>query len=366
VENLELRVRRQYLAGGRIASVARKSVAVLRNILKNTRRVEEGILVFSPFLMPVNRPKFLVQLNVKLLVRSVRRLIQRLGLNDPIIWVYLPSPLVARLLSRLPYRVLVYDCASNFQANPLAEEGFELSEPEIMSRANVIFVDSRGRCAEMESTNPNVVFAPNGVDFSLFDRARTQKTEVPADISSVDRPIVGYTGTLHYWVDCALIEYLAERHPEWSIVLVGPVDALTDTSRIVDKPNVHLLGAKAHGEIPQYVKQFDVAVIPYRVHEFTRYVNPTKLHEYLALGRPVVATRLPELEPFRNLVRIAGNHEEFVQHVEELIGKGSDRDELSRVRVAEQNSWDSIVSRMAREVGRHLPVGGNGGRGRCS
>ena len=51
-------------------------------------------------------------------------------------------------------------------------------------------------------------------------------------------------------------------------------------------------------KLPGYVAGFDVCTIPFQRTPLTEATNPVKLYEYLATGKPIVARRLPELEPF--------------------------------------------------------------------
>jgi glycosyltransferase involved in cell wall biosynthesis len=91
--------------------------------------------------------------------------------------------------------------------------------------------------------------------------------------------------------------------------------------------NVHLVGVKPHEEIPQYIQQFDVCLIPYVLDAFTSSVSPAKLNEYLALGKPVVSSNLPEVEQFNrefgNVVDTAGDGDEFAARIRSALREQS-------------------------------------------
>ena len=93
-----------------------------------------------------------------------------------------------------------------------------------------------------------------------------------------------------------------------SFALVGP--AQTDVSALERCSNVTLFGQRAHPDLPRYVKEFDVGIVPYLLTDYTANVYPTKLNEYLSMGIPVVATDLPEIRRFNrehgNVVEVAG------------------------------------------------------------
>jgi glycosyltransferase involved in cell wall biosynthesis len=171
---------------------------------------------------------------------------------------------------------------------------------------------------------------------------------VPPDIRDLPRPVVGYVGGLHQWVDQRLVCELADAMPDASLALIGPLQ--TDVSALQHKRNVHLLGPRPHAQLPRYIKGFDVGLVPYRLSDYTAHVYPTKLNEYLAMGIPVVTTQLPEVLRFRarhgDVVTIAGEPERFVTAVKEAVRHASDGVER-RLQVARANSWSARIAEMS-------------------
>jgi glycosyltransferase involved in cell wall biosynthesis len=78
-------------------------------------------------------------------------------------------------------------------------------------------------------------------------------------------------------------------------------------------PNVHFLGLKPQGSLPDYLARFDVGLLPFVVSPMTHAVSPLKVFEYLACGVPVAAP------PLRAVVGIPGvvTAEHLVDAVEE-------------------------------------------------
>src|SRR5204863_453098 len=112
--------------------------------------------------------------------------------------------------------------------------------------ADLVFVTSdklRQRAAQFR---PQVHLFPFGVNFKEFERVREEPDQSVADLADVPRPIAGYVGGLHQWVDQDLLVSVAQQLPGVSFVLVGPPQS--DVSRLAACPNVHLMGARPHGE----------------------------------------------------------------------------------------------------------------------
>ena len=94
--------------------------------------------------------------------------------------------------------------------------------------------------------------------------------------------------------------------PSWLRKLVVPID--------LQHPRLHWLGPKPYAELPGCLKGFDVCLIPFVVNELTRRLSPTKTPEYLAGGKPVVSTALPDVrDQYGDIISICDNAESFAK-----------------------------------------------------
>jgi glycosyltransferase involved in cell wall biosynthesis len=159
-------------------------------------------------------------------------------------------------------------------------------------------------------------------------------------------------------VDLALLADVAAQRPDWRIELVGPLSYGLDAdelARLRALPNVHFAGAVPPEQVPAVMAGCDVGLIPYKLNEQTRHVNPLKVYEYLAAGKPVVGTPLPELAQFQPLVRVAGDVDGFVGAVEAALAEGDDPQAVAaRLAAAAANTWDVRVERMVGLIGEAL------------
>ena len=121
--------------------------------------------------------------------------------------------------------------------------------------------------------------------------------------------------------------------------MVGPPDKPVATENI---PNLHFLGVRNYKEMPAYIDNFDVCVIPFMVSELIHCVNPVKLYEYFAFGKPVVATDMPEVGRFAEVCYISRSKEEFLANVEMALAEDNDgqtRKMERRLEIARGNTW---------------------------
>ncbi|MEW6756071.1 MAG: glycosyltransferase, partial [Candidatus Latescibacterota bacterium] len=238
-------------------------------------------------------------------------------------------------IRRLPYRALVYEAIDALASNPKGvSRDYAASEAQILRAADLVIASSQTLHAEKAPHTPRTHWIPSGVADVFFRPA------APApEVMEIPGPRLGFCGTLDHRLDQPLLRDLAQRRPEWSFVLIGPRRSALD--EVLAAPNVHWLDARPHGELPGYLAALDVLFLPYVLDDFTRHVYPAKIHECLALGKPVVATALPSLEPFAEVVRLVGSMEEFESALAAALWEDDPQLRQRRVDLARQNAWET-------------------------
>jgi glycosyltransferase involved in cell wall biosynthesis len=161
-------------------------------------------------------------------------------------------------------------------------------------------------------------------------------------------PVVGYFGSIHEWIDVALIEWLARERPQWTFLLVG--HAAIDVPGLRSLTNVKLVGAQPYVDLPAWAKAFDVAIIPYRHNRQVENANPLKLREYLATGKPIVSVSNPEIDKFARWVRIAEGREAFLAELENALREDSADAATERVAAVADQTWDRRVIDVLKQV----------------
>jgi UDP-galactopyranose mutase len=150
-----------------------------------------------------------------------------------------------------------------------------------------------------------------------------------------------------------LVAALATAHPDWQIVLVGPVVKI-DPATLPRRPNLHYLGQKEYAELPAYLSGWDVCLLPFARNDATKFISPTKTLEYMAAEKPIVSTPIADVaDPYSHIVYLGGTTAEFVEACEQALAS-SQEERAERAahmrRVLARTSWDSTVSARAEEV----------------
>lgn len=313
------------------------------------REEQPKLFVLSPIVVPLPYSRIARVINRALLVRSIRRWMGATGAARPVIWTFLPTPLAHALIGDLDPTLTIYYCVDDFASSSPEAKRVESSEIAMFRGADLVFVTSDKLRARAARYSERVHLFPAGVAYEIFDRIRQSVRQPPGDIASLKRPIVGYVGGLHQWIDQELVAETAARLPDVTFVFVGPVQC--DLSRLEACPNVVLIGQKGHEELPRYVREFDVGIVPYRSSEYTANVYPGKLNEYLAMGIPVVASDLPEIRRFNavhgEMVAIASDPDGLAAAIRAATSGGAPSSPARRIEVAAENSWRSRIDAMS-------------------
>ena len=262
------------------------------------------------------------------------------------LWYY--TPMAIPWTAHLKPIATVYDCMDELSAFQGAPTELKLREQELFRRADLVFTGGYSLFDAKRSLHPNVYAFPSSIDVSHFARARSITTE-PEDQSSLPHPRIGYCGVIDERMDLDLLAGIAQRRPNWQLVMVGPVAKIAH-DLLPRGDNIHYLGMKSYDELPGYMSGWDVAILPFAKNESTRFISPTKTPEYLAAGKPVISTAISDVvRPYgiSGLVHIAETPDDFVSAIEEVLTAGGGNN-LQRVDdFLSQNSWSQTWGRMA-------------------
>ena len=316
---------------------------------KGFRQERENLFVLSPLVLPLPYSRIARWINRAIIVRAIRRWMSALGAGRPLVWTFLPTALALDLIKGIDPELVVYYCIDDFAASSHGARNIRQTEHRLFAQADLVFVTSKRLQERVLQFREQVEVFPFGVNFAPFEAARVSDESGPDDLDGLARPVVGYIGGLHRWVDQELIVGVAQRLSAGTVVLVGP--AQCDVSRLEREPNVRLLGSRTHAQLPGYIKGFDVGIVPYAFSDYTANVYPTKLNEYLAMGIPVVATGIPEIVYFNqrhgDIVAVANDAEGFAAAVERAVHEPAGEHVPERIAVARSNSWDSRLEAMS-------------------
>ena len=266
------------------------------------------------------------------------------GIDDYLIWFY--TPMALALTSKLNSRAVIYDCMDELSAFKNAPRQLVQRENALYQVADLVLTGGPTLYQSKRQRHSNVHCFPSSVDALHFALKPGVASDHPAQ-SDLPHPRLGYCGVIDERVDVPLIAALADAHPEWQVVMVGPVVKIAPES-LPQRSNIHWLGQQSYEDLPQFIAGWDVCLMPFALNDATRFISPTKTLEYMAAGRPSVSTRIRDVaEPYGHVVAIADTPAEFIGACEELLAATPEQ-QVARVlqmqRIVSQTSWDATAT----------------------
>jgi glycosyltransferase involved in cell wall biosynthesis len=210
-----------------------------------------------------------------------------------------------------------------------------------------------------------IVVVPNATrKQNLLPRVPIGPDMLPPDLADLPRPVAGVVGNLAGNMDWELLEQVVDSTPSLSWAFVGPATESAGTlaqhssrSRLLSmRGRVRFTGEKPYGQLRDYARAFDVAVLPYRKVEPTYSGSSTRFYDHLAACRPIVATPnnagLLEKEP---LLHLASDARQMIARLNYLqCLRFRDGYEELRWKVSLGETWEARASLMLTELSKRM------------
>lgn len=332
-----------------IGAFNRSLFSLMKRVLFHTKLARQGIgrqkyeppknvYVLSLKFIPWHNNRLIESMNGWLIQRQVMSAVRKHALPQSFVfWTGNPSRTVSRLIQRFHPVLSIYDNAMRYEELPGASAFIREHEEYTLSKSDIVITDNMFKYDEFRTKHPRVLREPQGVDLQLFDR--TKAWDIPPVLKNMQKPIIGYYGSLQDVFDYKLMEAVMTARPDYQFVAIGPARNTEKLQQLTRHDNFLYVPPVPQSELPQYLQKFDVALIPYQVTEYTVGTFPTKLFEYLSFLKPVVSEPIPEVAQYDQYVYLAKEPAAFADAIDQALRNGpKNKDSLAHF--VQENSWD--------------------------
>jgi teichuronic acid biosynthesis glycosyltransferase TuaH len=306
-------------------------------ITKTHIKLNERLTITRKRVLPKNSLRFIRIVN-DFLLKKYLKLVLKVHDFD-VIWLSHPSQF--RLIPKEYLGKIIYDCMDKydeFSKDKTQLKQFYKIESELIARSDLMLASSKGLLEDLQTKGAsNAHLINNAALFDLFNVDRAV-TACPPEIDQNTKNI-GYFGGIGAWFDTDLLVSLATRLPNVNFVIIGPISEKSVVEKTRSFSNIHLLGTRIFSDIPSYLSQFDVCLLPFQVNELIRYVDPVKVYEYLSAGKPAVVPKYDEILKFSKYVYISDSAESFYQNVLKALSENNEALKDQRIKFASENTW---------------------------
>lgn len=296
---------------------------------------------------------FFNKINNKKIFEYTKKVAAELGFNDAIHLI--DNDIYRSFYSRqiLSPKLSVYYRRDNVQPYAYWKKHAVRLEPRLIEKSNLVVCNSPQLADYAKSFNDNSYDVGQGVDLSAYDPE--MKFSVPQALQAIPQPRIGYIGDINSMrLDADLIYELAKSKPGYSFVMIGNEDKVFAAHALHSLPNVYFTGSIAKQQVPEYMNALDVCLNPQLVNEITIGNYPRKVDEYLALGKPVIATRTHTMELFRDHVYLCNDITDYKNAVEKALLENTPENQQRRITFARSHSWKNNVQQIYNQIEKFL------------
>lgn len=295
-------------------------------------QVSKNLTVYRSHVLPKNSNKVIKTINDKLILKNQ---IKKMLIANEYDAIILTHPDQMNYFESFPSDCkLIYDCMDNYlelidKSDILQTEKklLEISDLQIFSSETLM-----NTVVKRYKVSLNAKVINNAVDVELFSNFEKSNKNLGK--------VIGYVGTISSWFDFDTINFIASKLTDYTIIIVGPID--DELSKKFTVSNIEVLGPKPFYKMPEYIDQFDIAVMPFKINDLIRSVNPVKIYEYLSMGKDIIATDYPETQKFDDLISVYNTKEDFLKQIHDFNDHPTTRKKRNiRIKFAINNNWDN-------------------------
>lgn len=327
----------------------RKGVIQYEEVHNNIVSIHSPLTYPINFLPPGKIYNNLHQRNQEIVLDTIREVIKKYDIKK---FVYLNcfDPFFVPVLPKdFGAKISIYQCVDDMAVSEYTiRHGVRLEE-EAIKKADATTCTSRELHRLKSPLSKNCHIIHNAAETKIFEKAFKEDLPRPKELEGIEGKVIGFIGNMDALrVDYPLIKKIAEKNPDKTLVLVGPVNNTEIASLEIDKmSNVIMPGPKNITELAPYLRAFDCAIIPFLCNTLTYSIYPLKINEYLAAGRAVVSTAFSEdIKSFGDHIYLAESHDQFLSNIDKAIAEDTPERALARIAVAESNNWESRVKQV--------------------
>jgi teichuronic acid biosynthesis glycosyltransferase TuaH len=292
------------------------------------------------------------RINNRRLASEIRKATRILGFKDYILFNDNDIFRSFYLKEMLRPKRYIYYSRDNLLAVPYWQKHGKSVEPKHIAKADIGVANSLWLTEYLRQYNSNSYYIGQGCSLSVFNPDIAY--DEPADLKAIPHPRIGYVGAIvSIRIDIQIILEIARSRPDWHIVMVGPEDEFFAASELHNFPNIHFLGRKDLAGLPAYIAHCDVCINPQLVNDMTIGNYPLKIDEYLAMGKPVVATRTVTMKLFEEHTGLADKPGDYVPLIEKALAGNNAALRAKRIAFANQHTWENCIRDLFQAISNH-------------
>lgn len=306
-------------------------------------KFSKNAIIFKPFILfhynLWNKLSFLKWIDILLLKIQLRKFIK----EYKVIYLWIFHPKILILSEKIKHNKLIYDYYDLYEYDINGNFDRKLNDVNeiLIKRSDLVIATSNLLYNRVVNLNNKVIYLNNGVNYHIFSKIEVEKNS----------RTIGYLGNIRDWLDFDLIENTVKVLGDYNFIFIGNVTK--NCKKIFESiktryPNIKHINYLEQDKLEEYVKLFNVGIMPYKRNILIDAIFPNKLFEYFSLGIPVVSTRIKSLEDFGEVIFFADDKDEFANNIKMALHMKTDSLKLKNI--SKENSWDKQTKKLLNKM----------------
>ncbi|MDQ1911634.1 hypothetical protein RAC89_14580 [Paenibacillus sp. GD4] len=307
----------------------KRIISIFKKNNKYVNPKPSNLVVVKPVIFPPNGIIFRL-LNKYIFIPLLIRKIKSLGFNErDIAFIYLPSFTSIELLRQLSPSKVIFDCVANFSDHNEKPKDYDRIISQLMKIVDTVITDSNLLYTQYNNMHHNVHQLHQGVNTEKFKYQEPYINEFRS---------ICFFGAIDDRIDWGYMDILEQNGVK--VDLIGAVKSANIPNRYTIK------GPFKQDELFCEINKYDAFIIPYKLSSFADGIIPAKIFECLAIGKPLLASRLPSLEPYNDVIYLCETPEDFKNAFNNLKNTENEEKRKRRRLIAEMNSVNNSLSHL--------------------
>lgn len=259
-------------------------------------------------------------------------------------------PVYFEKLDLFKYDKLIYEYIDDISLFYFYDEIHKSRHYDLIKKADLTVATATVLYEDALKYSNKVILSENAGDYALFSKTSMYKmNEIIIDkIPKFDK-VIGYYGCLAEWFDYELINKVSQLKPDWLFIFIG-YDFDGSLNKLEDRDNIMYIPPQKYEDLPTYACAFDLQIIPFIINDITKSTSPVKLFEYMAIGKPILTSKLPECQKYKSVI-IYDDESDFIKKATLLMNLSNDDEYYIHLEEdALNNTWDARVNQILTEV----------------
>jgi glycosyltransferase involved in cell wall biosynthesis len=258
--------------------------------------------------------------------------------------------------NNIPFVYYLIDQLHTLLSNPLKRGLAERVEGWNLQSADAVFVINqglKGYAKSMGARESDISVITAGVNFERFNRDLDGQPVRERYGIAQDDTLLLFMGFMYDFSGLKEVAQSLLEAPSthMKLMVVGDGDLYAPLLKMVAHHDagdrIILAGKVPFEEVPRYVAAADICLLPAYRNEIMMNIVPIKMYEYMAMGKPVIATKLPGIIQefgFENGVIYVDSAEDVVMKAREMIERGVVGEEGKKASMLVNDcDWDTIT-----------------------